>query len=184
MDEAVKYVAITKKRRFQFLCEECHGVSEYHYLNKPAKQSINCNINKNYRSLTSEEGHWFTASKPSGEHLPSLLNKPPDIRDLFKLLKTKSCHWDDMAGELHVDFNFRQEVMKEGTISNSDNKLEKVLQKWNTAETSDITWGNIISMLHNLGFIDVKKEVIRHLQKDEVVQHYSSKKDYETVKTE
>ena len=63
-------------------------------------------------------------------HSPSVLKKSPESRDVYKLLKVKSAHWDNFARELDIDDNFCEDSNYEGSITTSRSKLEKVLKKW------------------------------------------------------
>ena len=106
------------------------------------------------------------------------MNKSPEQEDVFKLLKSKSNSWDDIARELQVDINKRDDLRKEVAFSN-DRKLEEVLENWIDSETSPVTWNTIIEMLEELGLRKMMKDVKKFLQKKDVVERYSDKDDYE-----
>ena len=111
--------------------------------------------------------------------LPFILKKSPEKSDVYDLLKKKSAYWEEFALELKLGDSFRQELRREGAVTTSRIKLDKVLMKWIDSETSDVTWSNIINMLEELEFLDLARNVDDYLSKEDVVKKYIQKEDYE-----
>ena len=108
-----------------------------------------------------------------------ILNKTPQRQDVFKLLKSKSTKWDDIARELRVDSKRREELRKDVSI-NSDKKLEEVLTTWIDSETTPVTWKTVIEKLDKeLALKKMAKDVKKYLKRQDVVEKYSEMDDYE-----
>ena len=108
-----------------------------------------------------------------------ILNKTPQRQDVFKLLKSKSTKWDDIARELRVDSKRREELRKDVSI-NSDKKLEEVLTTWIDSETTPVTWKTVIEKLdEELALKKMAKDVKKYLKRQDVVEKYSEMDDYE-----
>lgn len=108
-----------------------------------------------------------------------ILNKTPQRQDVFKLLKSKSTKWDEIARELCVDSKRREELRKDVSI-NSDKKLEEVLTTWIDSETTPVTWKTVIEKLDKeLALKKMAKDVKKYLKRQDVVEKYSEMDDYE-----
>ena len=113
-----------------------------------------------------------------GRDLPFILNKSPEVDDVYELLSKRSVRWNDFARALNIDLNFRETLVREGSTTTEECKLEKVLQKWMESKSSDVTWNNLVDVLEQLHFLDIASEVKCYLERKEVIEKYHKKKDY------
>ena len=88
------------------------------------------------------------------------------LRDLHHLLVPKSCEWYRIGGELGVEFNVREGLLRDGSRTN-DNKLEVVLHKWMETHCSEVSWENLINILTKLKFNDIVEAVKGLRQKEQ-----------------
>ena len=109
--------------------------------------------------------------------LPSILNKLPEFEDVYKFLRNKSAHWDDFATDMLIDYNFRQQLSHDGSLT-ANRKLEEVILKWIESKSSDVTWSNLFEVLEQLEFLDIASKVKTYLERKEVIEKYHQKKDY------
>ena len=106
-----------------------------------------------------------------------LLNKPPELMDVFDLVRHSSSSWDEIGRELHIPVNERNILQKDPSINN-DEKLERVLATWSYNETTDVNWSVILNVLETLERKDLAKMVMKFLERPETYKKYISKKDY------
>ena len=105
------------------------------------------------------------------------MNKSAEVEDVYKFHRNKSAHWDDFARDLLIDYNFRQQLSHDGSLT-ANAKLEQVIRKWMESKTSDVTWSNLFEVLEQLEFLDIASKVKRYLERKEVIEKYHKKKDY------
>ena len=86
-----------------------------------------------------------------------ILNKTPSVYEAFKCLKKMSALWDDIARELNIEWNDRQQIHEQSISSNR--KLETVLHKWQERKTCDISWQKLIDVLNELNRTDIIDDV-------------------------
>ena len=65
-----------------------------------------------------------------------------------------------------MKYDFRQSLLKQGVMTNDEDKLEAVLNNWIETHCSEVSWDNLIQVLTELEFIDVVRDVRRFLQQD------------------
>ncbi len=85
---------------------------------------------------------------------------------MFNLLRVKAVEWNNIGREFRVPVGYREELMREGIMSDSESKLERVLYRWVESECSDVTWNKVIEVLRILRFNDLiepTKDVLRCL---------------------
>lgn len=82
---------------------------------------------------------------------------------MYQLLKKKSCNWDNIGRELGVNFAFREQLQKEGSLTTPESKLEAVIAKWIESKCSEVSWNRIITMLKELEFNDSVEDVNKYL---------------------
>ena len=63
-----------------------------------------------------------------------------------------------------MKYDFRQSLLKQGVMTNDEDKLEVVLNNWIETHCSEVSWGNLIQVLTELKFIDIVQDVKRFLQ--------------------
>ena len=105
-----------------------------------------------------------------------LLKKPPEIRDVFDIIKEDiSSSWHEVGGCLGISLNYRDSLKGENSV---DTKLERILNMWKQKETKDVTWGVILEVLKKLQRRDLKRKVIIFLETPETYKEYISKRDF------
>ena len=90
------------------------------------------------------------------------MKRSPVRKDVYKLLRKHSIHYDEFALQLDIDDDFRDNLR----AKNEENhwKLEQVLRKWIDSETCEVTWAKIIKVLDDLEMKNVAKEVVDFLK--------------------
>ena len=66
-----------------------------------------------------------------------------------------------------MEYGYRQELLQQGVMTNSDAKLEAVLNNWIETHCSEVSWDNLIQVLTELEFIDIVRDVRSFLQRDQ-----------------
>ena len=66
-----------------------------------------------------------------------------------------------------MEYGYRQELLQQGVMTNSEAKLEAVLNNWIETHCSEVSWDNLIQVLTELEFIDIVRDVKRFLQRDQ-----------------
>ena len=91
-----------------------------------------------------------------------IMKRSPVRKDVYKLLRKHSIHYDEFALQLDIDDDFRDNLR----AKNEENhwKLEQVLRKWIDSETCEVTWAKIIKVLDDLEMKTVAKEVVDFLK--------------------
>ena len=106
-----------------------------------------------------------------------VLQKPPDLNDVFDLMRTMSALWYDIGRELNIPFNDRKTLLTDASMSN-DYRLEHILTNWIRSESKDVTWKVLLEALEALGRRDVVKKVVHFLEEPETYQKYILKDDF------
>ena len=131
------------------------------------------NYKKELSSVNNNNYYDFIGNKSYKD----LLNKPPEIDDLFSLLRcSMPASWNLLGIQLNVPFSDRESLWKD-TMTDVE-KLEIVLQKWNSTQSSSTTWKTIINALVNCQQTIIAAEVQTHLEKPEVYDKYINKSDF------
>lgn len=78
------------------------------------------------------------------------------------MLREKHGKWNEIGNELGVALNYREELKKDISRSESD-KLEKVIYKWVETQSTEVTWRNLVDILKRLQLNDVAEEITKHL---------------------
>ena len=104
-----------------------------------------------------------------------MLDKNPELEDVYKLLKGDSSSWDDIGRELSVPRNFRQGLSKNVTFS-ENGKLEEVLAKWLECNSSKspATFGTLIEALKSLKKNKLVENIQDYLSSNEAQIEYNS----------
>ena len=109
----------------------------------------------------------------------SILKKSPEVGDVFNLTKSHSTKWDEIAIALEVDESTRTSVQHD--IQLGDNgKLDQILQKWNEAVSSDVTWEKILQVLESMELSETASEVKQFLKKPSIIKKYSKARDFDS----
>ena len=109
----------------------------------------------------------------------SILKKSPEVGDVFNLTKSHSTKWDEIAIALEVDESTRTSVQHD--IQLGDNgKLDQILQKWNEAVSSDVTWEKILQVLESMELSETASEVKQFLKKPSIIKKYSKAHDFDS----
>ena len=107
------------------------------------------------------------------------MKKSPEVSDVFNLTKSHSAKWDEIAIALEVDESTRTSVQHD--IQLGDNgKLGQILQKWNEAVSSDVTWEKILQVLESMELSETASEVKQFLKKPIIIKKYSKARDFES----
>ena len=105
-----------------------------------------------------------------------LLKKPPEIRDVFDIIKEDiSSSWHEVGGYLGISLNCLDSLKGDNSV---DTKLENILSMWKQKETMDVTWEVILEVLEKLERRDLKRKVIIFLETPETYKEYISKRDF------
>ena len=108
----------------------------------------------------------------------SLEQKPPEVTDVFHLIKDDiSASWFDVGEELGISLNDRQTLMRDVSLSNN-NRLESVLVIWVQQEKKDVKWVVILEALKALQRKDLVRKVIKFLEEPETYSKYNVMDDF------
>ena len=110
-----------------------------------------------------------------------MLNKPPEIKDVFYLVKDISASWNALASELYIPMNDRDTLRKDRSLSDQ-HRLESVLCKWIENETKEVKWRVILEALKALKRKDLIRKVIRYLEEPQIYRKYISMDDFSPCK--
>ena len=102
-----------------------------------------------------------------------LTAEPPQLKDVFKLLKHKSYNWQSIGQSLMTPFDHRQSLERKGTMMSDQDKLEDVLNQWIQTRCSEVSWRHFIEVLKELKFNDVVEDVKSFLKSAEAVNKYN-----------
>ena len=124
--------------------------------------------------------HYFASGITSGEGkgYSSILKKSPEPEDVLDLIESKSAEWDKFGRKLRVSHDTRTSLRRDPSLTN-DGKLEEILRTWKQEQTSEVTWGNILTTLESMDFIDMAANVKRYLTRPDVIDKYIKTPDYE-----
>ena len=106
-----------------------------------------------------------------------LLDKPPETKDVFALVRDISALWNELGREFDVPENDCVSLSRNTGLSD-ENRLESVLSMWITNETKDVKWRVVIEALKALRRKDVARKVIMYLQKPKTYSKYISKDNF------
>ena len=106
-----------------------------------------------------------------------LLDKPPEIKDVFALVKDISALWYELGREFDVPENDRTILKRNISLSDED-RLESVLAKWIMNETTSVKWRVVLEALKVLQRKDIARKVIKYLEKSESYNKYISKDNF------
>ena len=106
-----------------------------------------------------------------------MLQKPPDLHDVFDLMRTMSALWFDIGMELNIPINDRETLRRDMTMAD-DNRLEHILTNWIQTESKDVTWKVLLQALKALRRKDVVSKVLRFLEEPETYQKYILMADF------
>ena len=106
-----------------------------------------------------------------------MLDKPPEIKDVFDFVKYISALWNEFGRELNVHENYRATLKRNVSLSDED-RLESVLSKWIGKETKAVKWRVVLEALNALERKDIIKKVIMYLEKPETYRKYISMNDF------
>ena len=106
-----------------------------------------------------------------------MLDKPPEIKDVYNLVKYISALWNELGREFDVPENDRDSLRTNINLSDED-RLESVLSKWIRTETTTVKWRVVLEALNALKRKDIIKKVITYLEKPETYRKYISMRDF------
>ena len=105
-----------------------------------------------------------------------LLQKPPEIRDVFDIIKEDiASKWHEVGGCLGISLDYRDSLKGNNSVNT---KLERILTEWIQNETKDVTWKVALEMLKELRRKDLARKVITFLETQETYEKYISKDDF------
>ena len=108
----------------------------------------------------------------------NILKKPPDVIDVFDLLKESSNHWDDLSRELKISDEVRCSLRTSTMYNSTAQKLEQILKNWKDYEPSEVTWDMILKALEKLKLKGVARDVKEFLRQEKVRSKYTKKADF------
>ena len=106
-----------------------------------------------------------------------MLDKPPEIKDVFALVKDISALWNELGREFDVPENDRTILKRNISLSDED-RLESVLAKWIMNETTSVKWRVVLEALKMLQRKDIARKVIKYLEKSKTYSKYISKDNF------
>ena len=106
-----------------------------------------------------------------------MLDKPPETKDVYNLVKYISALWNELGREFDVPENDRTSLRTNINLSDED-RLESVLSKWIRTETTTVKWRVVLEALNALERKDIIKKVITYLEKPETYRKYISMRDF------
>ena len=106
-----------------------------------------------------------------------MLDKPPEIKDVFASVKDISALWNELGREFDVPENDRATLKRNISLSD-EYRLESVIAMWITNETKDVKWRVVLGALKALRRKDIVRKVIMYLQKSETYTKYISKDNF------
>ena len=106
-----------------------------------------------------------------------VLDKPPETKDVYNLVKYISALWNELGREFDVPENDRSSLRRNTSLSDED-RLESVLSKWIRTETTTVKWRVVLEALNALERKDIIKKVIAYLEKPETYRKYISMDDF------
>ena len=106
-----------------------------------------------------------------------MLDKPPETKDVYNLVKYTSALWNELGREFDVPENDRASLRRNTSLSDED-RLESVLSKWIRTETTTVKWRVVLEALNALERKDIIKKVIAYLEKPETYRKYISMDDF------
>ena len=93
------------------------------------------------------------------------LDVKPSLKDVFKILRSKSAQWDEIGRQLDVQFDFRRSLHKDSSLS-PEQRLETVINHWlETGNQNSVTWAGFIENLEELDYTAVVIKVKEFLQR-------------------
>lgn len=102
----------------------------------------------------------------------SYYQRRPKLSDAFRITRSHSVEWYNIARELNVSLNYRKQLMRDATMKDSD-KLEEVLDKWIETESVPVTWSSLIEALEAIELRGLAREVKELLKTPKALQTYS-----------
>ena len=102
----------------------------------------------------------------------SLFQKRPKLNDAFRISRSHSVEWYNIARELDVSLNYRKQLMSNPLIKDND-KLEEVLDKWIETKSVPVTWSSLIEALEAIELRGLASEVKEFLKTPKAIQTYS-----------
>ena len=106
-----------------------------------------------------------------------MLDKPPEINDVFDLVKDISHLWYDLGRELGVSLDDRDTLRRDMSLSEKG-RLNSVLANWIRNETREVKWKVILEALEALERKDLVKKVIKYLETPQPYRKYISMDDF------
>ena len=106
-----------------------------------------------------------------------MLDKPPETKDVLRLIKDTSASWNELGSELDVPFNDRESLGRDIRLCDN-NRLEYVLTNWIRNKTKEVKWRVILEALEALKRKDLIKKVIAYLDKPETYSKYILMDDF------
>ena len=94
------------------------------------------------------------------------------------LIESKSADWYKFGRKLRVSHDTRTSLRRDPSLTN-DGRLEEILRTWKQEQPSAVTWGNILTTLESMDFIDMAGNVKRYLTRPDVINKYINTPDYE-----
>ena len=88
----------------------------------------------------------------------NILNKIPELNEVYQLLEDKSVDWDRIGRKLGVPRNDRVGLQRDQSLTN-DQRLETVLDLWLQQGGDSSTWDQLMKSLEELNYNDVVRKI-------------------------
>ena len=88
-----------------------------------------------------------------------------------------STSWYDIGITLNISIKDR-EVIKSDLSLSVNAKLEKLLDRWISKQTPDVTWETILKVLAEREENAIAKDITKYLEKRDVYDKYINKDDF------
>ena len=99
-----------------------------------------------------------------------LIQQRPKHQDIYRLVVTHSLHWNELAIQLGLEFNFRQELYTK--YSSNSERLDAVIAQWMLSVQGAVTWMALLEAMDKAELKEVAKKIKEYLQSAEALKSY------------
>ena len=99
-----------------------------------------------------------------------LIQQRPKHHDIYRLVVTHSLHWNELAIQLGLEFNFRQELYTK--YSSNSKRLDAVIAQWMLSAQGAVTWMALLEAIDKAELKEVAKKIKEYLQSAEALKSY------------
>ena len=92
-------------------------------------------------------------------------------------MKPISPSWYDIGSTLNISIKDRDVINSDLNLT-MDGKLEKLLDRWISKQTPDVTWETVLNVLAEHKEMLIAKDIKKYLEKRDVYDKYINKDDF------